>query len=542
MTTLSKDTSKKSLLANGLQILKNELKEKLAEKIEKENSKLDREYAANKKRLEKNTKKLDSNIDAIFEACENGTIGDLSLNQINEPLSELGLSEKSKAEYIQTILSKSKEVKVVDEEEVEYEEETREEIVEDEEIKEEPEEVIEEESEPEKEEEQPVEEKVEEEPEDSLLSENKEDMFAAFENSVSGEISDDEISGDEILNDMEQTEEVTEATPVLEETEDTSLFSEESEEIKVEETPIEEETEENVEDSELDEKRKYIKTVLGKTDIDISLVPEILTKYKTLDALKNAVEEKTYGGVIDPKELSLVYFVNGSKLTEGMFKEIKTFCDKKDRPEKFLASVSVANEENIAIFKESIIEGDHLKPSTWKALGLSPSDVKRKITKAESLGFIEAYKQNPNYLLIDEGKIIKRIAECDAKGLPYISSKGKYQPWLFSDRAYEMMVPSENKEMKKEEKTNTDDDALINNMIENANHVMEALTAAGIDLEDKKQDIYANIMALTEQHISDKEILATAMGDYVDSKKGKEFLSQIIEDVLENNQEGIRRA
>ena len=123
------------------------------------------------------------------------------------------------------------------------------------------------------------------------------------------------------------------------------------------------------------------------------------------------------------------------------FEEVKSIYDEekkgfdveKEKPEKFLISLELAEPENRVLLSEN---GINLKPSEWIVLTIDPEILKKTVLRAKELGFLEAYQQPPSFLKQDVDAVIKRMAHLEHLGVPYKSEKVKYQSLLFSKRGY----------------------------------------------------------------------------------------------------------
>ena len=79
------------------------------------------------------------------------------------------------------------------------------------------------------------------------------------------------------------------------------------------------------------------------------------------------------------------------------FEEIKSIYDEekkgfdveKEKPEKFLISLELAEPENRVLLSEN---GINLKPSEWIVLTIEPEILKKTVLRAKELGFLEAYQ------------------------------------------------------------------------------------------------------------------------------------------------------
>lgn len=185
-----------------------------------------------------------------------------------------------------------------------------------------------------------------------------------------------------------------------------------------------------------------------------------------------------------------------------------------NKPEEFLVSLELAYPENIALLAEKNID---LKPSQWIVLAKEPATLKKTILRAEEFGFIDAYMQNPSYLKADVDKVIKRMAELEHLGIPYINDKGKFQSLLFSERAYNYVVGS--------------------NM--NINVELQELADRLIEtfaLEDKKDSINREVVEADKEGLSTKEVLIEVFTKY---SINKEAISYSIDEILASK-EGTR--
>ena len=210
------------------------------------------------------------------------------------------------------------------------------------------------------------------------------------------------------------------------------------------------------------------------------------------------------------------------------FEEIKSIYDEekkgfdveKEKPEKFLISLELAEPENRILLSEN---GINLKPSEWIVLTIEPEILKKTVLRAKELGFLEAYQQTPSFLKQDVDAVIKRMAHLEHLGVPYKSEKGKYQSFLFSKRGYEYVL-SQTSEMTKEIKGISDIE-----LKELSDRVMETFA-----MEDKKNEIYEKLALVEKEGLSIKETLMKVFGEFSDNL---DYLSENIDEILANNKE-----
>lgn len=210
------------------------------------------------------------------------------------------------------------------------------------------------------------------------------------------------------------------------------------------------------------------------------------------------------------------------------FEEIKSIYDEekkgfdveKEKPEKFLISLELAEPENRVLLSEN---GINLKPSEWIVLTIEPEILKKTVLRAKELGFLEAYKQTPSFLKQDVDAIIKRMAHLEHLGILYKNEKGKYQSFLFSKRGYEYVL-SQTSEMTKEIKGISDIE-----LKELSDRVMETFA-----MEDKKNEIYEKLALVEKEGLSIKETLMKVFGEFSDNL---DYLSENIDEILANNKE-----
>lgn len=172
----------------------------------------------------------------------------------------------------------------------------------------------------------------------------------------------------------------------------------------------------------------------------------------------------------------------------------------KDKPEKFMASLLVVNDENIDI---AIKYNLKLKPSVWSVLSIDPMLFEKTLVRASELGFIDAYTQNAANLKQDVDVVIKRMSELDHLGIPYKNEKGKYSSSPFSLRGFNYVKSLKVKEEKKNNELTIDYDLkeLADRLIENYN-------------VSDKDGIYQRLRGMQDEDLSVKEVLMELFKEY----------------------------
>lgn len=206
-----------------------------------------------------------------------------------------------------------------------------------------------------------------------------------------------------------------------------------------------------------------------------------------------------------------------------LYEELKGNNPKGIEPEKFIASLSLGEDENAAILKEYDI---YLTPAQWIALTIEPEVLEKTLLRAKDLGFLDAYKQNPAYLKQDVDAVLKRMGELDHLGIPYKNEKGKYLSYLFSKRAFEYVIS----------KHAQDSNLVINNieLQDFADRIMEIF-----GLTNEADNIYKMVALAESEGLGIKESLVKGFEKYTDSDI--EFLKEQIDEVIKSESEGIKR-
>lgn len=214
-----------------------------------------------------------------------------------------------------------------------------------------------------------------------------------------------------------------------------------------------------------------------------------------------------------------------------LFNELKNdYNNEKEHPEKFIAVLEEAEEDNKTLLSSF---GIKLKPSAWSVLTIEPELLNKTLLRAKELGFLEAYQQNAAYLKQDVDKVIKRIGELEAYGIPYKNEKGKYQSFLFSQRGYNYVISQATgrvpQSIEEPETANVD----ISQIKEYADRVMETFS-----LTSEADNVYSRLQELATSGLSAKEILMEIFKTYGDNL---EYLSSNIDEIMEKEEEKMGR-
>lgn len=206
--------------------------------------------------------------------------------------------------------------------------------------------------------------------------------------------------------------------------------------------------------------------------------------------------------------------------TIELYKELKGDYDEtREQPEKFIQTLQFAEEDNIKLLKDKEIK---LKPKDWLILSIEPEILKKSVLRAEELGFLDAYKQNPSFLKQDVDVIIKRMSELEHLGIPYKNEKGAYLSFLFSSRAYAYVITENTKQSNHtEEVTDSPKDIELKDL---ADRVMETFA-----LTNEREDVYQRLMQLENEGLGIKETLMELFKKYTDNL---DYLSTSIDEIL----------
>lgn len=217
-----------------------------------------------------------------------------------------------------------------------------------------------------------------------------------------------------------------------------------------------------------------------------------------------------------------------------LYDKLKNNIDlNKEHPEKFLASLVVADESNVNLLHENDINVN--KPSQFIVYDSESKDLEKNIKQSKALQLDGVYTQNPRNLTRGIDEISRRVSKFEALGIPYKNDKGKYQSYLFSNRGSEYIINQLDKEENHQTMPKVETNVAINvdDVKEQALRIMEEFS-----LIDKKDEIYQKIEKISTKDLSEKEILMEAFKNYAADLN---FLSDKIDQILSFNQENSQR-
>ncbi len=209
---------------------------------------------------------------------------------------------------------------------------------------------------------------------------------------------------------------------------------------------------------------------------------------------------------------------------EEFLKTLKSNFSEKERIEDFLVSATDFDEKNIKLLEDNDI---HIsKASQLIVLQMDNEELERNIKRAEELGFIDAYKQNPRNAVRDANVVARRIAESEAHNIPWKNEEGKISQHLFGNRLYNYVLGQTNEEKVTEDVTKDNTEVL-----ELAYRLLEEFA-----LDDKKEEVKVKLDEIKDKGLSTKEMLMEVMKSYGGNL---EFLSSKIDELLEY-EKGLR--
>lgn len=203
---------------------------------------------------------------------------------------------------------------------------------------------------------------------------------------------------------------------------------------------------------------------------------------------------------------------------EEFLKTLKSNFSEKERIEDFLVSATDFDENNIKLLEDNDI---HIsKASQLIVLQMDNEELKRNIARADELGFIDAYKQNPRNAIRDANVVARRIAESEAHNVPWKNEEGKISQHLFGNRLYNYVLGQTSEEEVTEDVTKDNTEVL-----ELAYRLLEEFA-----LDDKKEEVKVKLDEIKDKGLSTKEMLMEVMKAYGGNL---EFLSSKIDELLE---------
>ncbi len=203
---------------------------------------------------------------------------------------------------------------------------------------------------------------------------------------------------------------------------------------------------------------------------------------------------------------------------EEFLKTLKSNFSEKERIEDFLVSATDFDENNIKLLEDNDI---HIsKASQLIVLQMDNEELNRNIKRAEELGFIDAYKQNPRNAVRDANVVARRIAESEAHNIPWKNEEGKISQHLFGNRLYNYVLGQTSEEEVTEDITKDNTEVL-----DLAYRLLEEFA-----LDDKKDEVKVKLDEIKDKGLSTKEMLMEVMKAYGGNL---EFLSSKIDELLE---------
>ena len=203
---------------------------------------------------------------------------------------------------------------------------------------------------------------------------------------------------------------------------------------------------------------------------------------------------------------------------EEFLKTLKSNFSEKERIEDFLVSATDFDENNIKLLEDNDI---HIsKASQLIVLQMDNEELNRNIKRAEELGFIDAYKQNPRNAVRDANVVARRIAESEAHNIPWKNEEGKISQHLFGNRLYNYVLGQTSEEEVTEDITKDNTEVL-----DLAYRLLEEFA-----LDDKKDEVKVKLDEIKDKGLSTKEMLMEFMKAYGGNL---EFLSSKIDELLE---------
>lgn len=203
---------------------------------------------------------------------------------------------------------------------------------------------------------------------------------------------------------------------------------------------------------------------------------------------------------------------------EEFLKTLKSNFSEKERIEDFLVSATDFDENNMKLLEDNDI---HItKASQLIVLQMDNEELNRNIKRAEELGFIDAYKQNPRNAVRDANVVARRIAESEAHNIPWKNEEGKISQHLFGNRLYNYVLGQTSEEEVTEDITKDNTEVL-----ELAYRLLEEFA-----LDDKKDEVKVKLDEIKDKGLSTKEMLMEVMKAYGGNL---EFLSSKIDELLE---------
>lgn len=236
------------------------------------------------------------------------------------------------------------------------------------------------------------------------------------------------------------------------------------------------------------------------------------------------------------------------KLWEEVSKDFK--ARDKEQGFKFMTSYALASDGALDILNRYSIR--LTKSSQGIVLTQDPKTLLQALDLAEKMKFIDAYREDPKRLTQLVTNVIKRMAKCDALGIPYKDENGRFSNFIFSERDFNAYMislgkePSSSPEVAPSIKVvSRNDDAVgfnqatpsleavaknndLNQVKELALHVLEQF-----GIVEQQAFIFNRLDGLQYAGFGVKEMLVEAFKDFPGDK---ELLMGTIDELLEQNQ------
>lgn len=202
----------------------------------------------------------------------------------------------------------------------------------------------------------------------------------------------------------------------------------------------------------------------------------------------------------------------------------------KSHQEKYAVSLALADERVVDILGQYGVVIS--KGSQFKVLTIDVKKITQALELSDKMGFLDAYKENPNRLCQLVTNVIKRMAKCDALGIVYKDAEGHFANFLFSERAFNAKLVEMNLEhayeVTEEAKEEVDNSVLY----EYGDRLVEQFAI------DVKDDLREKIDKVSESGLGYKETLLEVFKSYVsDNKALGEAIDKLLELKLETNEE-----
>ncbi len=218
-----------------------------------------------------------------------------------------------------------------------------------------------------------------------------------------------------------------------------------------------------------------------------------------------------------------------------VFKEVTQPLDEKqlknvDKHYGLLNFIDVDTKKVLEEYNINYSKSDELILLTIKAM-----DMRRTLELAKNMGFIEFFQERPERLRQSITNIIKRIAKCEAEGIPY----DKDNDFLFSEKLFNQKMIELNKNyVEDKEAVQEEQQADLNVILD----IADALYEACPEIEEPKQNVMAAVQFVSDTgKYGPKEVLLKAFSKYTDVSNLNDKIDSIL-GINEEQTEGGRAA